>query len=472
MPSEKLKRMYWWALLLLSGLALLSYVALGWHTRMVADDYAIVVTSRTQGMAQAVLETYRQWSGSYSAFALVFTLSPCQPVVSAWVMPACVLALMMASFGLLSELVYWRLGQPGAALPRLALSTWLSLFIYNLSHQEALYWLMASIAYMLPVPLLLLLATLILRLLRTPPAQRSSLWLGVGLLMLINAGFGELIALSQVTLALLGLLATLMMPSSWRSHQPTLMGVLLLALLGALIFFVAPGNWVRLGGGFRFDFDSPLLWLDTARANIFHRHSLSAFGLMFLAFWGGFSLLPISPALSALSTGRAIRIGAVAVVSAGLWLASVVVPPMLAYGHVPLRMQPPAMLALVALTAALALLWHAWLAPRWCWPAVPAYGAVALLGLLTASFLINNLQRLPDFVAYSTAWDAYDAAIRQQVSEDARELEVPPMPVRLGISDNEWLHEQRSWLNNDMARYYGLDDIRLNPEIDAVTRVR
>jgi hypothetical protein len=443
---------------------------------MVADDYAFAYNASHYGLLEGATLAWQQWTGRWAQHMLLDVLSAEQPSINGVVIVAHALLLVTALAGLMAELrgrLWPTLNDH--RLVRWMLSSLIVAVIFSLCHMESLYWAMPALAYVLPMAFILWSACLILwGLRRNPTGLKRSLWgLLLTALLLFSSGLHEIYALGQVLLLSVAGLVVLAQPTPRRRTLLPWIGFAWgVALLGALIFFVAPGNWVRLGGGFRFDFDSPLLWLDTARANIFHRHSLSAFGLMFLAFWGGFSLLPISPALSALSTGRAIRIGAVAVVSAGLWLASVVVPPMLAYGHVPLRMQPPAMLALVALTAALALLWHAWLAPRWCWPAVPAYGAVALLGLLTASFLINNLQRLPDFVAYSTAWDAYDAAIRQQVSEGARELEVPPMPVRLGISDNEWLHEQRSWLNGDMARYYGLDDIRLNPEIDAVTRVR
>jgi hypothetical protein len=437
---------------------------------MVADDYGMAAIGRAQGITQGVIEVYFQWSGSYTAFSLILALAPFQPVISTWLPTIYILALGAACFSLLSELTIWRHGRRGLILPRLSLACWLSLFIYNLSHSEALYWSMASLAYVLPIPLLLLLVTLVLRLLRTEPARRLPLWLSVGLLMLASAGFGELIALSQVTLALLGILATLVMPQAWRIHRPVLQGLLLLALLGALIFFVAPGNWTRLS---RVSLESALGLadiLEQARINWLHRFSLLHWAVTAMALWGWLRLsspqfwegwrVHFPPLLSSL-------------LALALWaglLTPVLGLPILAYGYVPLRLTPLLAAASLASLVMLILLWSLSMSRML---SISIARLMVYLAFVVPLFaLINNLQRLPDFVAYSTAWDAYDAAIRQQVSEGARELEVPPMPVRLGISDNEWLHEQRSWLNGDMARYYGLDDIRLNPEIDAVTRVR
>jgi len=476
MPSEGLRRAYWWGLLLLSSLALLSYAVLGWQARMVADDYLFAYNANRYGLLEGVALAWQQWTGRWAQHVLLDALAAGQPASNSLVIAAHGLLLVAGLAGLLAELRCWC--WPTVRSSRLvyvALSSLLVAAVFSLCHVEGLYWAMPALAYVLPMALMLAAASLLLwGLRRTPMGQQRRLWgLGLASLLLFTSGTHEIYALGQVLLLSVAGLAVLAQPKPRRRALLPWIGFAWgVALLGALVFFVAPGNWARLSGSLRPSYDSPLLWLDKARDTLLHRQSLLASGLLFLAFWGGFSLLPVPHALSQLSGRQALLLGGFGLLVAGLWLGIMAVPPMLAYGHVPLRTQPPAMAVLLALSAALALLWRAWLVPHWPLPLGPAYGFLSLLGLLALGLLLANLQRLPSFLAYSSAWDAYDAAIRQLVSEGAREIEVPPMPVRLGISDNEWLHEQRTWLNEDMARYYGLDDIRLNPEIDAVTRVR
>ncbi|MCS6835502.1 MAG: DUF6056 family protein [Anaerolineae bacterium] len=472
MPPERLRTAFWWALLLLSLAALLSYALLGWHVRLVADDYTFASNALSLSLVEHVAQAYQTWTGRWAQHVLLDLLASEQPLINRVVILAHGLMLVASLAVLLAELRRWM----WPALPNNQFLNWtlsgLAVCVtLSLCHPESLYWAMPALAYVLPIALSLWTASLLLWGLRcTPTGFRRNFWgLSIACLLLFNSGMHEIYVLGQLMLLSIGGLVVLTLPPQRRAAWLPWIGFAwIVALLGALLFFAAPGNYARLSGSVRPVFGSAWEWIDTARENILHRHSLMASGLMFLAFWGGFSLLPSPTSLSSLSTSRRLALAIGAIFVASLMIGVVVLPPMIAYGHVPLRAQPPAMATLAALAAVLALLWRT----QYSLPIRVAYSFTGLLGLLAVTFLVTNFQRLPDFMAYSAAWDAIDAAIRREVAQGARELEVPPMPVRLRISDNEWLHDQRTWLNGDMARYYGLDDIRLNRDVDTVTRVR
>lgn len=198
-------------------LALCAYPAL--------DDWMFASAGRDQGVVRSLTTYYHGWGGRWTSGIVLYGLGLLPGL--AWCYPLLVLAGLAGAAWGLGRIAGWRI----ALLAGVPLLAWLP------SPAEGPYWMSGGVTYLLPVLLLLPVATL--------PAGRSH----AVLRLLVGAAAG---GCSETAAVLVGAALCAACLLHDRRHAWTLAG----ASAGALVLLLAPGNqarWEHIAGPARPD---------------------------------------------------------------------------------------------------------------------------------------------------------------------------------------------------------------------------
>ncbi len=454
--------------------ALSVYAYGGLFARYQADDYCeTVYLLSASHILEAVIHAYNTWLNSYSILFLV-QLTELGGLWGFRLMTAMTLVLWLAG-------LTWLTGEIGKffhARLNLWMNMWLAALIIFLSLYQApnlhqiLYWRTALIPYTVPLVFFIYIAALLLWYVRFPCEKRRAL--GVGLLVsglvFFAGGLGETTAALQV-----GLLASavLLVWLTRSKHGRTdLLMILLIALalsvLVVIIIALSPGTATRLEG------------ITSQRAPLFNPITLSTRTLLYTLLFVADALrvaplpnfllfaLPFGICYFHFSQGRQIsphtRLAALL-----LPLLMIIVigcsfaPSVFAQSYPVARARFAAHFVL-----AFSLAWEGsllgMLASRIQLPNRVSFARGLLLVLLGMASVYplraaaNLYTALSDFRAWSAAWDARDAYIRQAVAEGVTDLVVVQLDTIGGVQ--EYKHDANHWVNKCAAEYYGLRTLR------------
>jgi hypothetical protein len=233
-----------------TGLALLSYAALGFFSRYYADDYCMSGLVFQKGFWQAQIDQYTSWSNRYAG---MFTLSLSDllghSAIKFWT--ALTIILLVLS-------IVWMLVQLDKWL-NLSFSKWLLLllaelvvfftFLFAPQLYQSLFWRVGLITYTLPLVFLIFLAGLVIRFsVQTPPGviRRGGLTVCL-VLAFLAGGFSETYLVLQISLFAIGLIAVLFLVkgAARRNWISMLTAVLAGSILSLIVILLSPGNAVR-----------------------------------------------------------------------------------------------------------------------------------------------------------------------------------------------------------------------------------
>ena len=235
---------------LATGLALLSYAALGFFSRYYADDYCMSGLVFQRGFWQAQIDQYVGWSNRFSGM-FVLSLSEIFGYSAIKVWTVLVLVLLVAAFA-------WTLAQINRWL-NLSFSRWFLLLLAELAVfftilfapqlYQSFFWRIGIITYTLPLILLVLLTGLVIRFstrVLSGRAHRAGIVACI-VMAFFAGGFSETYLTLQISIALLGLFIVLSMVkgASRRNWLSMISAVLVGSLFSLAVVLASPGNAIR-----------------------------------------------------------------------------------------------------------------------------------------------------------------------------------------------------------------------------------
>jgi len=477
-----------WVAWALVALCLLPFVVLGFDSHPSLDDFSDMVMRRHQGFWGAQRTLYLGWTGRFATSLLLMELSPLRwpgwPSFYFLVPLGSLLALAGGLFALLTKLTreVWSM-RTRALATGIVLSLWL---VQAPSVAECLYWYNAVAVYSLPDALFLLWLAAVVGLIqcRRGVPDYWCWWTATAGLSIFLIGSNEVVAL--VVLAVLAG-ATLWAGLRRSTHLIALLGLLLLAVVAALLSFLAPGNMARLAV-----IDQPV-----------HRGwaAIGAVGssAYLIINWLGNGLVLAAtalalPALSRLAAQpgiptawlRRVHPGALAVGLLGLLVLTGMPSYWATGGMMPLRARTAVYLLFLLGWLALVVTSLSWTKRQWPGVRVPAAWPLPVSGLLWGWLLLCfasdhnvrvehvNLGRGSNnvIVAYrdwlSGAAGRYDAQqrarYRQFQAAPAQRLRLPPLvaePPTLVYYDITT--DSTYWGNNVYAQFFGQHTVWIGP---------
>lgn len=371
------------ALLAALALVLCLYAAAGAFMRMEADDYCHAADALEYGVLGSIKHSYETWSGRYSHLLVAGVLWPLFRETLPAVTPAILLAALALS-------LTWALRPitPHALLYALTLTVAVVAAASEQSLWAALYWTGASLTYIAPLVVAVLLVGVLLR-----PTNRLRLIAAFALGFLF-AGFNETTAVLGLAALFVGLVMT-----RKTSVLPALLGV----VLGFTLVTLAPGNAVRGGylppsitrlnvqwaGG-----QAVVDMLGVALGSLVHAPLALA-----LAFAGGWSLAPRNSSVRPLRHRPLWIVVAVAFTLAAV--ALVLLPAYAVIGWVAPRVYFVATAVAVAGTAGVGYVVGSCRPQETAQRVLPALALIVCLS--TAGWFV---ERLPDLAGYARLHDA------------------------------------------------------------------
>lgn len=474
-----------YGLLLLAALG--SYALLGWHVRILADDYCTAFTALQRGVFEAVINDYYNWNWTYVDSLLKAITARFQPTFHQVQTIILLVALGAALWGLVREI--------GAALGLAAVRAssglialvLLLLLVYTVPNSTLIYWHAVIIPYSLPAALVIASVALMIRWARCgyQHTMRYTVFLMLAVVVLIGSA-------NTFFLPLMGALALVAIYAVWRvpvERRRAALGMIaavgVTALVAFALVFTAPGNAVRQAQvfeltGFRTpSIDALILLSLEALAEYFTFPATLLYIVLPLAVG-----VVITMALGAQDATRiagfplserwaVVDALALLVLALGVVLATATTT---AYGVGALvwhTMFFPRVVQALCMMA-LGYMLGVWLARRG-FPSDaikqrPAYRAVRLMliGLMIAlpvGALANNLSRLPNFQAYAQDWDAVHALILAEVAAGNRGvIDVPPYRFSLAAFLHlEEIDQPDGFTRPCAAAFYGVEDIVMPP---------
>lgn len=457
---------------------LVAYMLLGNYTRYVADDYGTAIAVRLRGYWAQQVAAYRLTDGHFVATALQTAFSLLNPVVVR-VLPGVLIVLWVGALTLALRHLIPRAGRLGCLL--IAEGIVYTTLRVTPSPFLAVYWMTASLAFVVP----LIIAALVVWLISRPGMRGRSRPVVIALLAFIASGEAEtytVAAFVATTLALLVAMSSL--APGWRARRAQLAAAWIGATAGLAVELASPGNLLR----------------SAAISKIVTVHRPSFLTLPFftagqllhfvhaLVFqhWKGLLALAVLVAFVAARSGASpkpvMRSGVVAAVFATVATLIVVyaamTPAALEYGSL-----PPLYDQLILVFACIcAVVTWGWLAGRVArnridalWPqlqvgqgirelaaAGAALGIAAIAVTGPIATLVAMHQDLPSYEAYAAGKDAQTAAV-EAASTAGRSFVVVPALVNvenIGVLSHTPFEEPIAnptfWINEDTAEYYGV----------------
>ena len=293
-------------LALLSLAPMLLFAYLGQFSRMLSDDYAVIKLGQDFGPWQAMLHWRESWSGEYSNNFVIALLAPLDTALPA-LFPLFIIVVAGAGFTWLSSalLTHLRIRAHRRAIAIALASLTVAAAINGFYSGQVFYWFSATVEYTFPVLLLLLGIAMAVETGRRLRGgfQHLTAATVVGVSAFINAGFGEMnlvFQLTFLTLIFVSVAAFLESPKR-KAYLILALAAILGTTVGLATQLSAPGLAIRGSLPETNNFiiqplrDLPLLLartLDTTTKYLGHRASFA--GFMLVAAAGMFVALTVS----------------------------------------------------------------------------------------------------------------------------------------------------------------------------------
>jgi hypothetical protein len=476
--------------------ALSSYALLGWHVRMLADDYCTAASALNRTVLESIIYDYYNWNWTYVDSFLKAVLARFQPAYHQVQTLLLLTALFAALWWLVRELAAV-LDLPAMRKHSLLVAAlFLLLIVYTAPNKTVFFWYSAMIPYSFPVALVIAASAALVRWVRQGYRHTGRYAAFFALATVVLNGLAN-----TFFLPLLGALALATIYTLWRVSKESRRASLLMitAVTAAnvasfLVVFSAPGNAVRQAHELEvYGFATPsipqliaLTFQNTVGYLIVPYGYTLVYGL--LAFTIGIILT------LALGHEDNEQIACFSFAKRWAWVdglvlfvlsASIVVSTIAATSYgTGLLLGRTMFLARTAQTLTMMFLGYllaVWLARRgFPYPWLkrrPAYRAVrlALTGLLIAvpiGLLVDNLSRLPSFREYAEDWDAVHAHILAEVAAGNRGIiEVPPYRYSVAALLNlDELDEAAGYTRGCASSFYGIESIVM-PQIQNPLRI-
>ena len=462
-------------------IALLANGYLGFFARYIVDDYCNAGLVLTQGLLNAQQGLYLNWSGRYTSNLAngIVGLAGHQ-IVPFLPLGALTLWLIVLAWAIF-QLRHFVNSAASVAIPILFAAMVVSGTIAAAPNiAESLFWDIAMLANLAPLPFLTFVIGLVLyAAIRKPDSPSPVLLVACADLTFLVAGFQETSSVLETTIFFLLVALCILVPSipGKRALLPLSIACLVGSILGMVIMIMAPGNAVRQAaidqGGY-FPPQRPgwlsLIGLSIQNAAILVKDSLVGSPLV-LAFF----LMAILVALAVPSEYRKIaspRRFASSAATLGLPLVlgfllvvACFVPAVYATSSPPPERGLIIPVFVVVCTVILEgyLIGHEEkLVGYLRRVGKPSYSILLLLLAILIiagpiSFTRSTLDKLPSWKAYAQVWDKRDLEIRKAKEAGVKDMQVQSFYNPFGLPDIG--SDPDGWLNKCTAYYYGLDSI-------------
>ncbi|MGH3609802.1 MAG: DUF6056 family protein [Pseudonocardiaceae bacterium] len=458
---------------------LLAYMLLGNFARYVADDFGTKLALQVRSFWAVSIAEYRTHDGHFLATAVQDAAGLLNETFVR-VLPAMLIA---AWVGVL-VLALQHLVPAAGRLGRLLLVAGIVYTTLRVTPSPflALYWMTASLAYVVP----LLLAAVLVWLVTRPPGrgrQRAAMLTAAALVAFLAAGCEETYTAAQTGVLTVALAVAAGSSVRWapgRQRVPVLAAAWAGSAAGLAVMAVAPGNAIRDAALARIGNRPSLLGLPgvTLPAALHLLHTLVG------AHWRGLLALALLGALLGARSGpmtrgamrSALVTGVLATVGALVVVLCAIAPAELKEAGLP---QAYAQIIPVhAIVCAVATL--GWLGGRFCraladrsapaaaWSAGRRGLVTAVASLLSGATVVTGPiatlasmhQDLPAIQSYAATKDAQAAAARAAHAAGRTSATVPPVanPENMGVFSHgqELSRDTTYYINADEAEYYGI----------------
>lgn len=438
----------------------------GSFSRFIADDYCMAGDVRARGVLGAALYWFDAIAGRYSQ-ALVYNSAVALGPTFSSVLPALLLIAWLAAltWAMCQGARLLRLERPLLAAALLAAALVYAALDGSPALIQSLYWTSGAIPYAVPLILLTLLLSLLLRCARQGCSPLAVI--AAGGLAFVAGGFSEPYLLAQ------GALLTLLLLFAWLTpRRRALLPPLLAALAGtaAALFIVvvlgAGGNAVRQSSFTPTTEPGALVGGTLVYSAAYFAQALAAFmplGLLVALAVGALVVTRFRTAATPRLTAPQLRLLlALAAGAAAALIAAWALPGIYATSGLPpgrAYVIPAFALALTAAVWGVAMaLGHQ---PRPAQRRLP-WAALALAALVAVGPLAEAVRWLGysnDFAVYAAAWDSQHASLAAAAAQGETHVTADALPVDMGaVSGLENLGPDASAsFNVCAARYYGLD---------------
>ncbi|MDX2161799.1 MAG: DUF6056 family protein [bacterium] len=463
----------------LSTAALVGFATVLWlaaytgsFTRLMADDYCTQELGARAGIIGGLVEQYQGWAGQFSNILVKNAMG----VLGADVVPFLPALILGAWFAVL----WWTLAQIAQAvglqtrfIPVLAAAFLFAIYAFNPQRIQSFFWLAAFVPYTMP---LVLTTGLIGVIVRFTQQTEQPIPVGVAITALIafvTSGFSETFVVTLVAaLGVAFLWAASGLKATTRRRALTLIVTAgLAAVAAALIIVAAPGNQLRLD-----QFSSrPSLGQALSTALV----SSIGFFAAALTQFAPFAVLPsvVIPAWVAYThntrwlTHRRPRIlvllllSGLIIIAAPITVSSILIgtlPPARAYIIPLFFLQISVWLFGYGIGESLALDVSRKRLSRLTVEGAGVFAAVLVgASIVTAAYTTTVTFSL--FRVFAAEWDARDQALRAnaEAGETAMVVDAPQDALEPRIGLENLTNDPAFWVNSCMARYYGLESIRI-----------
>jgi Family of unknown function (DUF6056) len=419
---------------------LLVFAAIGGFSRYTADDFCWAGTLRIEGFVNAQVLYYTVYSPRYAFTFLVTLLESAGPAV----VPALPAAAIVVWLGTAT----WTFKQYGIATTRALLIAEVGVFATLQTAPDlpqSLYWQTGMLTYVLP----LILATFLLGWIRRGMRRWWALAIS-GVVTFIAGGLSETYLIPQNVALTLALLAafTLARPAPGRSTTVVHLSAALAGGVLALITIVAaPATANRVGG-------TPAdVWLAMSAAI-----ATALFQVLRLVRYFGLIILLclVVPAIVGACAARVDRRWLPIVIA----ITAITLPFCYFPSFYAQNGNPPARSLIVPGAMLIGVLMYAGFALQPLARRIPQTTAAVVtlsITLVPLGFAVLALPQITAAAQYATIFDAEDQQIRASRDAGEADLTVPPLPANLG--EDFITSDRRNFLNNCVARYYGVRSI-------------
>ena len=466
--------------LVLLTASILSFLALGLHMRMLADDYCLTHDIRTFGVLGNVVKQYTYWAGGYTDPLLKGLLYASVGLSAHSSVAFLVYGLWWAGlFVLVYALLHslgWSQATPWSALLS---SACVLTFLSAIPSRSIVYWLNGTLPYVLPLSLL-------------PWTLAFWWWAGKkpnqamwkhGLIVLMSIILaGMHIVWPAVILSIwLSLAACLWLLEQRRTMRFRLcLSAALTTLAAIVVVLIAPGNWRRLQLTQTLIVERPSIaeaLMMSLEATLRTWASPFVLGHMaLLAFLVASLYYMAAREPSTLPWAEQVSRYALWLIAAGLLWAlllswGVLSLPALGYGRLATRVYAPVRALQLGFGLWVGLLLGMRMADSNFWirlrPALIS-AALAACSLLAMHRLADNIRLWPDYAAWAAQWDARHEALLEAARQGAQRVLVAPfsatLPRLLGPVTDDVLVD---WVRYCMHDFYGIADIQADASVSA-----
>jgi len=469
------------------SLALLGFMLLGNYARYVADDYGTALAVRLRGFWAQQVAAYQLTDGHFMATALQTALAYVNPVVVRVLPGVLVVAWVVALLAALRHLIpeAGRLGRfvIAAGVVYTTLRVTPSPFL-------ALYWMTASVAFVVPLILAALVVWLISR--RSSRSRPGTAYLiCIAVVALIASGEAEIYTVAAFMASTLAVVIALSgYFRSWRVRLRPIVAAWAGAVLGLGLEVASPGNALRSAAISKL-VSVPRPSVVALPLFTFVRVAHFVHALVF-QHWRGLLALALLVGLVAVRSGALPRLRPRAgLISAGLVAAGTTIvvwgamaPAALEYGAAP-PLYDQLVIVFACVLAVVASGWLAgrllrglveeagsWLRARSESRTLAARAATVMVAAVVVAGPIGTLAMmrhdLPAYRAYAAGKDAQTAALEAAHAAGRSSVTAPPLVnvESIGIFDHTPLEEAIAdptyWVNEDTAEYYGLQTMTVS----------